>query len=194
MVKIGLTGNIGSGKSYAFRFFLAKKISGISVDSINTELRNHCKFIATLLQKILRRNVLNKNELIDPTLLRRAIFSSRSARQDTENLLHPIILENLELQAMLLPENNYCIFEIPLLYEADLLATVDTVLLITADRTTLVRRLAHRDQLSPKEADNILDNQTADKNKFQNSDDIIVNNTTSEAFETCLNLIHKKYA
>ena len=102
-------------------------------------------------------------------------------------------MENVELQLAVLPEKAYCIVEIPLLFEADLLTYVDVVLLITADREILINRIAARTGLEEKEAIGILENQLADREKFQYSKHIVLNNDSREAFQADLEQIHLRY-
>jgi len=188
MIKIGLTGNAGSGKTTALKFFLSRGIDGISSDSINADLRSHCKYLSIALENILNTKLAGDNGLIDITLLRGVIFSSKPTQKHVEMLLHPIIMENINLQIALLPQRAYCIIEIPLLYE------VDSVLLITADREQLVRRLTSRSQLTLDDATNILDNQMTDNHKFRCSNDIVLNDDTQENFLERLQMLHIRYS
>ena len=194
MIKIGLTGNAGSGKTTALEFFLSKGIDGISSDSINADLRSHCKYLSTALENMLNTKLADDNGLIDTALLRGVIFSSKSTQKHVEMLLHPIIMENIDLQIALLSQRAYCIIEIPLLYEADLLSQVDSVLLITADREQLLRRLTSRSQLTVDDATDILDNQMTDNHKFRCSNDIVLNDDTQENFLERLQTLHIRYS
>jgi len=192
MLKIGLTGNAGSGKSTAVDFFRSKGIDGISADAINLNLRNHCQFLTKLLENILQTRLSDKNGLLDAGLLRQIIFSSTSSQETIESVLHPLIIENIDLQLALLPDKHYCIIEIPLLYEADLISYVDSVLLVTADRKTLINRIKSRNHLTQQDAESILDKQLADNSKFPPSNDIVLNNDTQEVFQSHLNLLHHR--
>lgn len=191
---IGLTGNAGSGKSTALNFFTSQGIDGISVDAINTELRQHCPHLTVTLERMLGATLTGSNNLIDTRLLAQLIFSSDKARKTVEDYLHPLIMENLQLQLSVLAENNYCIVEIPLLFEAQLLATIDMVVLLTANREILVSRLTTRPAVSRDDADAILEKQLADIDKFQYSSDIVLNNDSQGALLQYLQKIHHRYS
>ena len=192
MIKIGLTGNAGSGKSTAIDFFQSEGIDVISTDEINSNCRRHGKFLAVLLEKILNTSLSDKNGLIDSEELRKIIFASRDSRRSIEILLHPLIMENVDLQLALLPENDYCFIEIPLLYEANLCAYVDTILLVTAEHEKLIERLNTRSMLTGPEAESVLQNQLTDNIKFTRSNDIVLNTDTQSIFKDCLErLLHR---
>ena len=193
MIKIGLTGNAGSGKSTAVDYFYSQDINGISTDEINAEIRQHSTHVCQWLQKLLATEICDDNGKIDSKLLRKEIFLSEQSRRLVEQFLHPIIMENVELQLAILPEKSYCIVEIPLLFEADLLTYVDVVLLVTTDRKILVERISARTGLGQTEAAGILENQLADNEKFQYSNHIVINNDTKEAFQGYLEEIHQRY-
>ena len=191
---IGLTGNAGSGKSTALDFFTAQGINGISVDAINTELRQHCPHLTITLERMLDASLTDSDGLIDTRLLGQLIFSSDSARETVERYLHPLIMENLELQLSVLSEKRYCIVEIPLLFEAQLLAYVDMVLLVTANKEILVSRLTTRPAITSDYAHAILEKQLADTDKFQYSSAIVLNNDSEEAYLQYLQNIHRRYS
>lgn len=189
---IGLTGNAGSGKSTALNYFRSKGIDGISADAINADLRLHSQYLTIVIENTLQEKISDANGLIDTKILRDIIFTSESSRTVIEMILHPIIMENIDLQLSLLPEKPYCIIEIPLLFEAKLFSLVDSILLVASNRAELAERLKSRKQLSPVEIDAILDSQLADNNKFLLSDDIVLNNSTQEVFHKYLDQLHHR--
>jgi len=189
---IGLTGNAGSGKSTALDFFRSKNIDGISTDTINADLRQHSQYLTIVIENTLQENISNDNGLIDTKKLRDVLFISKSSRAAIEMILHPIIMENVDLQLSLLPQNNYCIIEIPLLFEAGLLSCVDSVLLVASSRAELAERLNSRRQMTPGEIDAVLYSQLVDNKKFLPSNDIVLNNGTQEAFQECLDKLHHR--
>jgi|GEM_PF-4363451 len=191
---IGLTGNVGSGKSTALDFFRSKNANGISTDTINTTLRQNSRYLAVIIEDCLHKQVAGDSGLIDSHKLRDIIFNSRSAQMTVESILHPIIMENVELQLSLLPAKPYCIIEIPLLYEAKLASYVDSILLITTKHIELIERLGATRSLPPDKIEAILNSQLADSNKFLLSNDIVLNNSTQEAFFERLNQLHHRYS
>lgn len=186
MIRIGITGNAGSGKSTVIDFLRSQGMDGISADEVNQSCRKHSKFLALILGKSLKTSVSDSNDFIDSTKLREVIFSSKDKQQCVEIILHPVIMENISLQLSLLPQSDYCFIEIPLLYEAELCSYIDTILLITADREILAKRLSSRSKLTQREAESVLTNQLPDSIKFTHSNDIVLNSDTREALQSHL--------
>ena len=190
---IGITGNAGGGKSAAVSYFQSRGIGTISADKINSELLLQCEFLPPVIEKILRANVTHRDGSLDKSRLREITFSSKQHRQKLEELLHPVIMENINIQLALLPENRYCIIEIPLLFEAHLESRVDRVILVTASREILLTRLCSRNNIKQDIAESILDSQLQDNEKFFATDDIVLNTQDLDALHTCLDLLHNQY-
>ena len=190
---IGITGNAGGGKSAAVSYFQSRGIGTISADKINTGLLMQCEFLPPAIEKILQTSVTQTDGSLDKSRLRDITFSSKQHRQKLEELLHPVIMQNISIQLALLPENRYCIIEIPLLFEAHLESRVDRVILITASRQTLLARLCSRNDSKQDIAESILDNQLQDNEKFSATDDIVLNTQDLDALHSCLDLLHNQY-
>ena len=174
-------------------FFRSKGIDCISADTINTDLRNNCLFLAHIIEQVIQTSLSDNNHAIDTARLRNILFSSKSAQEKLETILHPLIMENIELQLSLLPIQDYCIIEIPLLFEADLLSHIDRALLVTANRGKLAERIRDRSQLTSNEAAAILDAQLEDKYKFSGSKDIVFNSSSPQAFHDCLDNLYPSH-
>ena len=103
MIIIGLTGNAGGGKSTAMAYFASQGIDGISTDAINAELRQHCTHLCQWLQKMVGTALCDDNGRLDSNALRQEIFTSQKTRRSVEHFLHPVIMQNVELQLAVLP-------------------------------------------------------------------------------------------
>jgi dephospho-CoA kinase len=190
---IGITGNAGGGKSAVINYFRSKGIVSIIADDINAGLLQQCRFIGQTIEKISHQNLSNPDGGLNKTVLREIAFSSRSFRKNLEHLLHPVIMDNIALQLKLLPEQAYYPVEIPLLFEADLTNRVTRIILVTADRETLLERLRRRNNIERGTAESILENQLEDSKKISASDDIVLNNQDLESLHYQLELLHNQY-
>lgn len=190
---IGITGNAGGGKSAAVSYFKSRGIGTISADRINTELLEQSEFLPPAIEKILQTRVTHTDGSLDKSRLRDMAFSSKQHRGKLEELLHPIIMQNVSIQLALLPENRYCIIEIPLLFEAHLESRVDRVILVTASREILLARLCSRNNIKQDIAESILNSQFQDNEKFFATDDIVLNTQDLDTLHTCLDLLHNQY-
>ena len=190
---IGITGNAGSGKSLASSYLQSKGIPVISTDAINTCLLENCWSLARNIEFLSKTKVTDSSGNLDKNNLRNMVFSSRTFRKQLEQILHPIIMNNVSLQLSLLPEHPYCIVEIPLLFEAGLTDSVDRILLLTAREDILLGRLCERSNIDIDSAKSILNNQSQDNTKFSTSDDIVINNLDLETLHHYLDRLHQQY-
>jgi dephospho-CoA kinase len=90
MLKIGLTGGIGCGKTTVAKLFAAKGAPVLDADSISREMVEPGR---PALQEIVLHfgpEVL-KNGRLDRARLRRLVFAVPGARQWLESLLHPLV-------------------------------------------------------------------------------------------------------
>ena len=190
---IGITGNAGSGKSLAASYLQSKGIPVISTDAINTCLLENCWSLARNIKFLSKTKVTDSSGNLDKNNLRNMVFSSRAFRKQLEQILHPLIMNNVSLQLSLLPEHPYCIVEIPLLFEAGLTDSVDRILLLTAREDILLGRLCERSNIDIDSAKSILNNQSQDNTKFGTSDDIVINNLDLETLHHYLDRLHQQY-
>ena len=171
-----ITGNAGSGKSTLSSFFLQFDIDTICADKINRNILEYCRFISCQVHKIIGSIDINLSREIDKDQLRNIIFNDPLIKKSIESILHPLIYENMILQKSLHAEKPYIILEIPLLFESQSrFNDIDSIILITSEHAYLQRRIASRPGVSSDQAENMLNSQIADKNKFSVSDVIVIN-------------------
>ena len=190
MIIVAITGNAGSGKSTAVNHLLGLGASSISADAINTRLLLDSPFLAKFIEKALDQIFTNTDGSLNTASLRQTVFSSVSARNKLEQIMHPVIMDNIELHLSLITDNDYCLVELPLLFEANLQDSYTHILLITASQNNLASRLCDRPGITPQSANSILDNQLADSQKFKHASDIVLNNKDQSDLFQYLNDLH----
>src|ERR1700761_4347883 len=115
MLKIGLTGGIGSGKSTVAAMFEKKGILVIDADLIAREVLEPGQPAYEMMIQHFGKSILDDSQKhIHRQKLRNIIFSDPSEKIWLEQLLHPIILELMKVRAEL-AVSPYCILMIPLL-------------------------------------------------------------------------------
>ena len=190
---IGIKGNAGGGKSLAARYLQSKGVPVISTDAINASLLQSCRSLVDSIESLSKTRVTNGNGNLDTDVLRKLVFSSKQYRKELEQLLHPVIMDNVALQLSLLPPHPYCVVEIPLLFEANLTECVDRIMLLTARPEVLLTRLCERNNIDLNSAELILQNQSQDNTKLGSSDDIVINNSDLATLYDHLDRLHHQY-
>ena len=189
---VGLTGNIASGKTTAAKIFSGFGIEVINADQISKELTIKD---TPAYKKIVAHygvDVLLENKELDRKRLREIIFSQPSERQWLENLLHPLIREQLEDRANSCT-TPYCVIEIPLLLDRKNYSYLNKILAIIAPKKLQVARVMERDQCSEAQAMAILSTQPEDSARLKIADDVIINDSGLDALQHNLEILHHQY-
>lgn len=191
MLKIGLTGGIGSGKSVVSKFFENLGAAIIDSDLIARELTQAGSPLTEKIENHFGKRVM-KNKELDRNALSNIIFSDPKEKQWLEKLLHPIIIKKM-LEAAKQTDAPYCIFVIPLLLEGQFQHLVDRILVIDTPIELQIQRTKKRDQKSDAEIQAIISAQSSREEKLAAADDVILNDGSIEKLQNAVQALHEKY-
>jgi len=191
---IGLTGGIGSGKTTITNMFAAKHVDVIDADIIAREVvAPNTKALLAIKQYFGDSVILRDGQLNRP-LLRNKVFSNDENKYWLNNLLHPLIREQIIARTHS-AKSPYCLLVAPLLIENDLLNLVDRILVIDVSEQTQLTRTLNRDSTSStKEILAIIASQTSRDNRLKAAHDVIDNDVPNlKKVEEKVNTLHMKY-
>lgn len=174
ILKIGLTGGIGSGKSTACEIFTELGVPVIDADIIAHKIVEPDTPALHKIIKIFGNDLITENGTLDRKKLRHRIFTNNLERKKLEDILHPEIYRVIELKTKEL-HSIYCIISLPLLLETNARHVVDRVLVIDAPRDLQLARAADRDDASTVDIEAIIDSQISREDRLAAADDIISN-------------------
>jgi len=189
---IGLTGGIGSGKSVAAHLFKAHGVDVIQADVIANKAldkgtQGYMNFV-----KIFGDEYLRKDLSINKSYLRQKIFANSSLKKTLENIIHPIVGQNISI-LISLSKSPYQIIEVPLIYETGSQDNYDRILVVDCDESLQVKRASSRDSVNQASIKNILLNQASRHERLSIADDVIINNADIEQLEIEVNKLHEFY-
>lgn len=187
---IGLTGGIGSGKSTAARYFSELGIDVIDADVIAHALTTKNTPTLKKISEHFGSNILDPQGELRRDALRTIIFSNADERLWLENLLHPLILEEMFSRAKK-ATSAYCVLVIPLLLEKNI--KTDRVLVIDCPTNIQIDRIRARDSLNMNQIDAMLQTQLSREQRLAQADDIIHNESTLAELHTQVQKMHTKY-
>ena len=197
MLKIGLTGGIGSGKTAVSDQFQRLGINIIDTDIISRELVNHNPAVLKKIVEIFSDKVLDCTGAIDRKKLAQIFFSNKKQKQQLENILHPAIRNEVNQQIQRFSLFNkppeYLIVVIPLLLETGFTDLIDRILVVMAEEKVRVKRIKQRDNRSLGEIQAIISSQVNDDKRISAADDIIENSNNFKQLEPQVRQLHKKY-
>ena len=192
MLRIGLTGGIGSGKSTAGRLFEELGVPVIDADQVARELVRPGQPAWEAVRKAFGPSAIGPDGELDRAWLREKVFRDAQARERLERLLHPAILEAIRRATDAL-QAPYCVIAIPLLVEKGWCGEVDRVLVIDASPEMQVARTAARDGMAPEDVKRILAVQVSREQRLAVADDVLRNEGDLNALREQVTLLHQRY-
>ena len=173
MKKIGITGGIGSGKTYVAAVFQSLGIPIFYADIQAKKLMTSSEKLIKLLKEEFGNDIYKDSDL-NKEKLASIVFSNSNKLQKLNSLVHPIVKEEF---------NNWCkeqtspyvIKEAAILFESNSHLGLDVVICVLAPLELRMKRLLKRDNYSEMEIKKRIENQISQGEKEKLSDYIIVN-------------------
>ncbi len=175
MLRIGLTGGIGSGKTTVANYFSTLGIDIIDADEIVRELSVPGQHTFNAITEHFGVDILNTDGTINRQALANKAFKNETARKQLEPILHPAVRAAMK-QAIQHVRSPYCLLVIPLLVETGFTELVDRVLVVTADREKIIAWIKSRNNLGDDQIESIMAAQASYQQREAIADDIIENN------------------
>ena len=180
MLLVGLTGNIGSGKSTVAQMFSERGVTIIDADVL---ARRAVEVGTTAHGKIVERwgsAVLGADGRLDRGALRRIVFADQRELEELNTIVHP---EVERLRQRLVADarkrgDRVVVCDIPLLFERHMTDLFDRIILVDAQRPVRLERLMSDRSLKETEAMEMIAAQMPAELKRARADILIENNGT----------------
>lgn len=172
-LKIGITGGIGSGKTFICKLFQMLGVPVYNADEeakklMNTDSRIREKLVAQFGQAVY------KDGQLDRAFLARVVFSDAQKLQILNSIVHPIVIQEAKDWAAR-QKTRYSLKEAALLFESGSYKELDYTILVTAPLDLRVQRVMHRDGMTEQQVRERISKQLSDEEKLQLADFVIVN-------------------
>ena len=193
MIKIGVTGNIGSGKTTLTRYFENHNSYIFNADK---EAKNHLSKHSVLQKKIINifgNQIVTSNNLDFKKLAKKA-FESKKNQEILNGIVWPEVSMLIESSLRKAENDKYDFFivDAALLFEANFNHFFDYIILVTADKKTRLERALKRKNLDLSQIKKRMSLQLSDEKKISLSDFIIYNNKDKKALNLEFNKILPK--
>lgn len=193
MLKIGLTGGIGSGKTSVSDIFSELGVPVIDTDLVARQLTARDGAALPEIFAAWGESVMRPEGELDRDALRRRIFAAPEERRRLEAILHPLIRRQVvaELAALDAP---YVVVVIPLLVETgNYRELLDRVLVVDCPESLQVERVRARSGLSAEEVSAIISAQADRSSRIAAADDVIANAANSRSLREQVLSLDAKY-
>lgn len=192
MLVIGLTGGIGSGKSAATAHFESLGITVVDADIASRVVVEKGRPALTAIAEHFGSGVITADGTLDRATLREKVFRDETERRWLEQLLHPLIRQEIE-QGLARADSPYAILASPLLIETNQHQLAQRVLLIDVPEQLQLARTVARDDNSEEQVKAIMAAQTSRQERLKHADDVIVNDGSLEALQQQVATLHQRY-
>ncbi len=192
MLRIGLTGGIGSGKTTVASLFATRGVPIIDTDEIARHLIDPGQPAFNETVGAFGSEILDGNHKIDRNKLRERVFDNTDERRRLESILHPYIRETIKKKLAQI-DASYCIVVVPLLIESGFIDLVDRVLVVDTMEANQIKRTNTRSGLSEAEIRKIMATQANRAERLQKANDVIENNADRKRLEVEVERLHQWY-
>lgn len=192
MLKIGVTGGIGSGKTAVCSIFARSGVPVLFADDIAKDLSNSNLEIHKQLNAILGSSTYLSDGTLNRQFIASQIFSNKKLKSQVEAIIHPRVEEEIERRAKDLQRNGhkFIIIEAALIYEVGLHKKLDAVVVVDTDEEVRLQRVKHRDGFSGEAVRQRIKAQLDTKKKVAKADYVIMNNNSLEALERKVHFLY----
>lgn len=172
---VGLTGGIGSGKTTVANMFAQCGVTVVDADIVAREVVAVGSPALLAIAEHFGDEFITANGELNRALLRQQIFNHEPDKYWLNNLLHPLIRAELVKQSQA-ASGDYCLLVAPLLFENNLTALVDRIVVVDISEAQQIARTRMRDNNSTTLVKAIIASQVSRATRLAGADDVINNN------------------
>jgi dephospho-CoA kinase len=186
MLRVGLTGGIGSGKSTIGRIFESLGVPVLYADIVGKDLMNTNPELIAAIKQHFGEEAYTDNRL-NRSYLAGIVFKEKEKLELLNSLVHPATI-NYSTQWMQRQVAHYVIKEAALLFESGSQANLDYVIGVSAPQYLRIYRAIHRDGLTREQVLDRMDKQLDESMKLKLCDFVVVNDDQHPVLEQVLQL------
>ena len=189
MLKVGLTGNIGSGKTLVAGVFKTFDIPVFDAD-LEAKILLKSENIKTRLLEDFGSGIFINNE-IDRKKLAEIVFNEKTSLNKLNAIVHPAVRNRFGKWLEEIPKRPYLIYEAAIIFESGFYQNLDYNIMITAAEETRIKRVMARDNTTREMALIRMKNQWPEAQKCKMAD-FVINNVNSELMIPQILKIHNE--
>ncbi len=192
MLRVGLTGGIGTGKTLACKIFSSLGVPVIDADEIVSEFSMPGAPTLDEIRNTFGNRIVDAKGNLQRSKLRHIVFSDTKKRRRLEKILHPIVRERIR-NFITSQEAPYCVICAPLLIESDMLDLIDVVVVIDCSESVQIERAKKRGGLEEAEILKIIAAQVPRPGRLAAADIVIDNSGDETSLQRQLKQLHKDF-
>jgi len=177
IIRLGITGGIGSGKSVVSRLLNTFQIPVYDSDSISKYLTVSDSSIRSGLVSLLGSEVYDAAGNLNKQLLGSYLFSSDEHAAQVNAIIHPVLKKHFNQWVKEQSDMGHaiCCIESAILIDAGFLDVIDKVLVVTAPAEMRINRVIRRDHVSRQTVESRMDRQMSEDERIRLADFVVEN-------------------
>ena len=177
MIKVGITGGIGSGKTHICKLLELMNFSVFYSDTEAKKIQNTNAYVRSKLTELYGEEAYTE-EGLNRKFIAEIIFNNPDAKKQLEEIIHPKVAEAFATwcEEKSSTDEKIVFIESAILYESGFDKMVDKVIMVYADDDVRIERSMRRDKADRKAIEDRIKNQGSDKEKCKKADFVIYNN------------------
>jgi len=193
MLKVGITGGIGSGKTTVCRYFEELGIPVYYADERAKYLMQHEHYLIDEIQRNFGKDIYEGGQL-NRQLLAEMVFNNKQKLDLLNSLVHPAVFRDNErwTEGQLAKKVPYIIKEAALLIESGSSKSLDKLIVVSAPLNVRVERISKRDNLQTEDIMARVRNQMPEEEKLKQADFVISNDGSLDNLKEQVLNIHQK--
>lgn len=190
MLKVGITGTIGSGKSTVCRVFETLGVPVYYADNQAKRILDY-PIVHAKLEQCFGKDIFNGDHVIDRQELARVVFSDDKKLASLNSIIHPLVKKDFDCWLTLQHGKPYVLHEAAILLESGFGPFFSKIIVVIAPEALRMKRVGERDKLREAEFRQRSLRQWTEKEKLKCADYVINNDETQLLIPQVLS-VHKK--
>jgi dephospho-CoA kinase len=175
MLKVGVTGGIGSGKTTVCKVFELLGIPVFYADDVAKSIMHTDQVLKTAILNTFGERAYNKEGTLNRSYISSLVFNNKPELEKLNSLVHPAVFRAFDNWLLQQKDAPYVIKEAALLFESDSYKMCDESILVIAPTETKISRVKLRDGISDEDVKLRMNRQFSDEVKIKFADHILNN-------------------
>ena len=190
MIKIGITGGIGSGKSTVCKVFKVLGIPVFEADLIARQLMNTDSKVRVQLIDLFGTSVYLSDHSVDRKFLSEIVFNNPSLLAKLNSIVHPVVLNAFDNWCQN-QQSPYILHEAAILFESGFYKLMDKTIVVATNEQERIQRVLKRNGTTEELVKQRIRNQWTDEQRIKLADFVINNNDNELIIPQILNIDKK---
>lgn len=190
MLKVGITGGIGSGKTYICKIIEQLGYPVYNADVRAKELTNSNSNIKSAVKSLFGKDIYVNGEL-NRSAVAKLVFEDSTLLEKLNRIIHPEVQNDFETWANSNFDNSIVFKEAAILFESGMYKLMDANILVTAPLNIRIGRVMERDGVSKNDVLKRINNQFSDEEKLKLANYTIVNDGKVLVLPQIINVINE---